>query len=447
MKKFFTSMLLAGAVMFGMQAQDVNVWVLGNVGDQGWDPSVGTLMTYNEADGSYMLTADFKANSYFSFTTALASTSSAWDEIKPYRFGASSNNYVVDEKLDEPIACGAFGESSENAFLIKGAANYTITLMLAETEDDDILVSFTRNSEVIPEPDPVDEGHIYLMGDVNNLGWVTNTTLMMTEQGDGIFTANVTVTADSIGYFGFTHARSTETDNNWDGIAPFRFAAADSINSIVVLGQAMALSEAGVSDYSFALAPGKYILTLDMNANTLTVVEDTENHMYIIGNDPFGGWEPTAGMAMDEIQEGVFVAKASFSGDVWFVFSSENGGWDAVNANRYGPSEEALEDEVVEVGQVVTTQLTTSGKSYKITGDGSEYTITFDLNNLCFKFETGSNVTGDANGDGAVDISDVNAVINMMLGKSEMVLNCDVNGDGVIDISDVNAVINLMLGK
>ncbi|MBR5727401.1 MAG: leucine-rich repeat protein [Muribaculaceae bacterium] len=56
-------------------------------------------------------------------------------------------------------------------------------------------------------------------------------------------------------------------------------------------------------------------------------------------------------------------------------------------------------------------------------------------------------VPGDANGDGQVDISDVNAVINMMLGKTDMVENCDMNGDGKIDISDVNAVINKMLGK
>ena len=56
-------------------------------------------------------------------------------------------------------------------------------------------------------------------------------------------------------------------------------------------------------------------------------------------------------------------------------------------------------------------------------------------------------VPGDSNGDGLVDISDVNAVIDMMLGKAEMVPACDMNNDGKIDISDVNAVINAMLGK
>ena len=56
-------------------------------------------------------------------------------------------------------------------------------------------------------------------------------------------------------------------------------------------------------------------------------------------------------------------------------------------------------------------------------------------------------VTGDVTGDGQVDIADVNAVINMMLGKAETTAAGDVAGDGNIDIADVNAVINIMLGK
>ncbi|MBR5727186.1 MAG: leucine-rich repeat protein [Muribaculaceae bacterium] len=58
-----------------------------------------------------------------------------------------------------------------------------------------------------------------------------------------------------------------------------------------------------------------------------------------------------------------------------------------------------------------------------------------------------ANMLGDVNGDGRVDIADVNAVINMMLGKATQTAAGDVTGDGSVDIADVNAVINLMLGK
>ena len=56
-------------------------------------------------------------------------------------------------------------------------------------------------------------------------------------------------------------------------------------------------------------------------------------------------------------------------------------------------------------------------------------------------------VTGDVNGDGEVGIDDVNAVINIMLGKAESVAAADLNGDGQVGIDDVNGVINIMLGK
>ena len=56
-------------------------------------------------------------------------------------------------------------------------------------------------------------------------------------------------------------------------------------------------------------------------------------------------------------------------------------------------------------------------------------------------------VKGDVNGDGKVDISDVNAVINAVLGKVEVTPTADVTGDNQVDISDVNYIINVMLGK
>lgn len=54
---------------------------------------------------------------------------------------------------------------------------------------------------------------------------------------------------------------------------------------------------------------------------------------------------------------------------------------------------------------------------------------------------------GDVTGDGKIDVSDVNMIINMMLGKAEQTAQGDVTGDGKVDVSDVNQVINLMLGK
>ena len=52
---------------------------------------------------------------------------------------------------------------------------------------------------------------------------------------------------------------------------------------------------------------------------------------------------------------------------------------------------------------------------------------------------------GDVNGDRAVNIADVNAVINIILGGNGDTAAADVNGDGAVNITDINAVINIIL--
>ncbi len=60
---------------------------------------------------------------------------------------------------------------------------------------------------------------------------------------------------------------------------------------------------------------------------------------------------------------------------------------------------------------------------------------------------TQSSLTGDVNNDGIVDVEDVNAVINIILGDTtDYDGRDDVNGNGVTDIEDVNALINIILG-
>ena len=63
---------------------------------------------------------------------------------------------------------------------------------------------------------------------------------------------------------------------------------------------------------------------------------------------------------------------------------------------------------------------------------------------VAFALNAGA-LTGDVNSDGEVNISDVNAVIDMILTGSNETFG-DVNGDGEVNISDVNAVIDIILG-
>lgn len=54
-------------------------------------------------------------------------------------------------------------------------------------------------------------------------------------------------------------------------------------------------------------------------------------------------------------------------------------------------------------------------------------------------------VTGDVNGDGNINISDINCIIDSILSGKVTYQAADVNGDGNINISDINIVIGLIL--
>ena len=109
---------------------------------------------------------------------------------------------------------------------------------------------------------------------------------------------------------------------------------------------------------------------------------------YIVGNVPFGNWNPAAGVEMTQNSDGTYTFTAPINGAVWFVFSDGlDSSWDTFNANyRIGPTGSA--DEEVTVGTWVNTQKAPGGsKSYKFTGTGGDYVFTFDPANMKFKVE------------------------------------------------------------
>lgn len=388
-------------------------------------------MTYI-GDGTYVYRGNFNASSYFSFTTALAETSSGWDDIAASRFGASSNNYVVSVE-DEPIQCGEYGESKDNAFLFTAGGDWEITLLLS-----DRLVMFHCYGEA-ELPDLVGPG-MYILGNVNGKAWETNQYTQMTEEAAGIYTATISV-ADSAATFDFTTYVSP-IPSDWARVAEYRFGSVEDGQSLTeLLGQEVELGEVGV-DNAFALAQGFYKITLNMNKKVV-IVEETEpvEGIFIVGNDPFGNWDPAAGVAMATEDGKIFTYEATLSGDTWFIFAGAIGSWDIVNANRYGPESET-EDQEVFADEDVQTQLTSGGKSYKI-GAG-EYVITFNKETLVFKFATKSGNPADVSGDGNVDVTDLNIVINVALDKDTNP-KADVSGDGVVDVTDINLVLNAML--
>ena len=107
--------------------------------------------------------------------------------------------------------------------------------------------------------------------------------------------------------------------------------------------------------------------------------------MYIVGGDPFGGWNPGGGVPMNATGNGTYSYTTTISGEVYFVFAdglSDN--WDTFNsAYRYGPTNG---DQAVPTnGTWTTAQKAGDHGAYHFTGNGSSYLFVFDTINKRFK--------------------------------------------------------------
>ena len=199
----------------------------------------------------------------------------------------------------------------------------------------------------------------------------------------------------------------------------------------------------------------KYYL-MSIMALVLTVLP-ARAAIYMVGNTPFGDWNPGNGVEMTDQGNGIYSHTATINGTVWFVFADgQNSDWTVFNANyRYGPSSGGSQE--VFLDNTYTTQKSNNNHSYKFTGSGQSYTFTFNLNNLTFSIQEYqeplfpdpfSFIVGDVNRDNEINIADITEIINILLGgfaNYDMRRLADVDFDNEVSISDVTVLIDHLL--
>lgn len=107
-----------------------------------------------------------------------------------------------------------------------------------------------------------------------------------------------------------------------------------------------------------------------------------------------------------------------------------------------------LESTTVPPGENVNLSFTmpfVQGSEVRIVEYSGSRTVACYLDNVSFVVES-KRIEGDLNGDGTVDVTDLNVIISAIIDGVDA-SGVDLNGDGHVDVSDVNALLNIILNN
>ena len=194
-----------------------NLYIVGQVNDNGWDPSKGIAMLTEDEDTFTLANAQIldsgNGYGYFSFMSELGTDPLSWP-ANGYRIGAAEDG--TEAVLDQFVDMGGFG--TIGAFMVE-PGYYNITVVLSAGDHGQLKLTAGQ----APEP-TVDD--VYIIGDVNNYAWDPTQGVKMT-YNEGIYTAQITTQNQEnkeVGYFEFTKKLAdVESETPWDDIASFRF--------------------------------------------------------------------------------------------------------------------------------------------------------------------------------------------------------------------------------
>ena len=195
----------------------------------------------------------------------------------------------------------------------------------------------------------------------------------------------------------------------------------------------------------------EYMPGLCLRVFKLTKDEDVEiPNVYMLGGDD-QGWDPTSGtMFTYDAENEVYTATINFPAEYnYFGFTTalaennDDGGWAYIEPFRFGA---VSEGDYWYTGEEDFISLTWD-EYHAIRIAGGEYNLTVDLNEMKLFIEKVQPdfIRGDVDGDNNVSISDVTALIDILLSGAEAPAAADCDLDTNVSISDVTALIDFLL--
>lgn len=209
-----------------------------------------------------------------------------------------------------------------------------------------------QNETPIPTPE-IDPKGYYILGDIENVGWTPSKGLMMTDKGNGIYTATVTTTNEE-NWFKFYGATGfTTDDNNWDLVNKYQYGC--QVNGDAATFNMLEWKDVKTPTIAGA---GTWIVTLDMINCTYTISKPI---LYMAGDA--NGWDQIDYLASED--------GSSFTG---FMYLNQNGfkfcsepNWDGTNYGATFFSKEGDNIIMTEEAGYYKVDVDLSAKTYTLT--------------------------------------------------------------------------------
>ena len=246
-----------------------------------------------------------------------------------------------------------------------------------------------------------------------------------------------------------------DQNNTWYGATDAQYQITEE-----ALGTSLSLVDG--RNFMMAVA-GTWTFTVDMDSKTLVVTGEADQpepeHVYILGEVNDKTWAANDGVEMTLNDNGLYTADVVFdgrgqSGENYFSFTTllaendDDGGWAYIEPFRFGA---VSENDYWFSDEQLGSEISLTFDDYQaIRIMGGDYTLTLNLEDMTLVITRSTYLKGDVDGNGKVDVTDVNIVVNIILGKDSADNydgRADVNGVDGVDVSDVNAIVNIILGK
>lgn len=394
----------------------------------GWNMPPTEAQTFtNNGDGTYTLKYEGATAGYFKLSSVAADVdfTSNWDEV--FNPGTLGFSPLVE---GDNILSNSFG-SGNMTFPVSG----NVTLTISDVTESSCKLNIAVNEVVVPDK------AWYIAG--NFTDWESGK-LALVGNDDGTF--SITVQGVQAG----AEFKFINENGGWFG----------GLSSEVDINPGHCTDIDLVDGDNFKISSGGGDLTFTIDAENKLTVTGWDYLLHYGTTEEGAVWQDAIFVAGEGENEGKLVAKdVEFAantqfgikyGDIWYAgFANIND--DTANDNAY----------VIHANWCTNIPLNTANdphepnlslKNFLIKQAGTyTFVLTVGENGITMDVEgfPVAPVLGDVDGNGSVDVSDVNAIINIILGKANAAdyPNANVNGDSGVDVTDVNAVINIILGK